>query len=243
MTIQVIIPRSSLDSAFKVIYDKVDQIGYVASPIARTEIAKAVFSITSKKFIRDLSVAAISDPKKFHHIYEWNRVGDPSQKLFIIKRAGVQYGNLVIELISKQSTKPVPIPQVLARPGSTGKMVTAQNIFRNKMDVMEAGEPVTIITDKTVVFSPDKENLVFVAPGTVINIMHPGGAATRGSFHEFTDTWYSIKAPMAIAESNLIKEIGNRVAKAVNAPGSTKMSVVSAIQEISYKYGGEVSQF
>jgi hypothetical protein len=240
--IQVIIPKTSLDKAVEIIQDKVDQIAYVASPTAKTEIGKAVFSITAKKFIRDLSAAAISDPKKFHHIYEWNRVGDPSQKLFIIKRASVQYGNIRVEMVSRPSRTPVPIPQALSQPGPTGKFVKAQSIFRNKMDVMEAGEPVVFTAQRTLVFTVDKENLVFVSPGTVINIMHPGGAATKGSFHEFAQSWYSMKAPIAIAESNLVKEIGNRVAEEVNKKGSTKTSVLAAIKEISYKYGGEIAE-
>ena len=213
----------------------------IVSPTALTEISKAVFTITAKRFLQDLSMAAKQDPARFHHLYEWGQVGNPTQKLFIMKRTRIQYGQLQIDLIPMKSNKPVPIPTRLREPGPTGRTVSAKHIFRNKMEIMENNSPIHIYTKKTIVFSPDGQELVFLPKDRMINISHPGGPRTTHALREYTHTWYSMKAPTVITQSRLIRQIANEVAKTVNKQGSNPSQVYNTIKRVNSQYSREVS--
>ena len=239
--IQFRIPETSIKSVQTLIQSKSNQLQLIVSPTSLTEIAKAVFTITGKKFIQDLSVAARQDPQRYHHLFEWGEVGNPSQKLFVMRRAKVQYGQLEIEILPLKSRKVVPIPARLLEPGPTGKVVSAQHIFRDKMDIMENDKPVHIYTRRTIVFSPDGQELVFVPKGRVIYIMHPGGSKTTHALKQYTQTWYRMKAPTAIIQSRLIRQIANEVVKTVNTQGSTTSMVYTAIRNVNSSYSKEVT--
>lgn len=239
--IQIRATKPSINAVISLIENKASQVELIVSPIALTEISKSVFTITSKKFLRDLSAEALQNPKKYHHLYEWGSIGSPTKKLFLIKRAKVQYGDLIIDFIPIKSTKPVPIPARLLEPGPTGKVVSAQHIFRSKMEIMEENKPVHIYTKKTIVFSPDGKELVFIPKGHVINIMNPGGQETTHALQKFSNTWFMIKAPMALSQSRLIQQIGNEVSKVVNRKGSTKTQVYETIRRVNSNYSQDLT--
>lgn len=239
--IQVQVTPKSIDSALKVISSKVKQAEVIISPNSLTEISKAIFMITSKKFLSDLSIAAKSDPQRFHHLYEWGEVGNNKQKLFLMKRGTVQYGNLRIDFIPLKSSKPVPIPARLLNPEPSGKVVSAQNIFKDKMNIMENNIPVHIYTKRTIAFTPDGNNIVFVPKGKLIEIMNPGGSRTSHSLEEFSNIWYLMKAPTAITNSRLIRQIGNEVAKVLNKQNSNSSQVYETIRRVTSSYSQEIS--
>ena len=150
--IQLTVPKSSFEAVSTLINSKIKQMEIVVSPISLTEISKAIFTITTKKFLKDLNIAALTEPKKYHHLYEWGDIGKENRKLFLLKRSSIKYGNLTIDIIPLKSTKPVPINSALVSPGPTGKKVTAKSIFRNKMEIMEENKPIHMVTKKTIVF-------------------------------------------------------------------------------------------
>jgi hypothetical protein len=242
MTIQIKIDESSFKNIEKIVTHKVEQLEYVVSSNAKTEIAKAVFTITTKRFLKDLSNAAKNDEKKYHHLYESNKIGSNSKKLFLVKRTKFQHGDLNISFIPLKSTEPVRISKRLLRPGPTGKKVTARSIFRDKMEVMESNKPVHILTKRTIVFSPDGENLVFVPRNKIINIMSPGGKDTTNALQNFATTWYSTKAEIVVRQSSLFKRIASRVGVVVNRKGSTKSDVLNAIKQVTSKYSNEIGE-
>jgi hypothetical protein len=230
------VPKSNFEAVSVLINSKVKQMEIVISPISLTEISKAIFTITTKKFLKDLSIAALTDPKKYHHLYEWGDVGKENRKLFLLKRSSVKYGNLTIDIIPLKSTKPVPINSVLASPGTTGKKVTTKSIFKNKMEIMEENKPIHMITKKTIVFTPDGKDLVFVPAGKVIDIMNPGGSKTTHALRDFSKIWYDTKAPIVINNSRLIQQIGNEVAKTINRQGSSPEMVYKTIKKVTSNY-------
>ena len=234
--IQLTVPKSNFETVSNLINNKVKQMEIVVSPMSLTEISKAIFTITTKKFLKDLSIAALQDPKKYHHLYEWDEVGKENHKLFLLKRSSIKYGNLTIDIIPLKSTKPVPINSALAVPGVTGKRVTSKSIFKNKMEIMEENNPIHIITKKTIVFSPDGKNLVFVPAGRVVDIMNPGGIKTTHALRDFSRIWYDTKAPLVVQNSRLIQQIGNEVAKTINTQGSSPQMVYSKIKRITSNY-------
>jgi hypothetical protein len=234
--IQLVVPKSNFDAVSVLVNSKVKQMELIISPISLTEISKAIFTITTKKFLKDLSIAALQDPKRYHHLYEWGEIGKEPRKLFMLKRSSIRYGNLTIDIIPMKSTKPVPIPPALLQPGKTGKTVKTQSIFRNKMEIMEENIPIHFVTKKTIVFSPDGQELVFVPSEKIINILNPGGTKTTHALRDFSKIWYDTKAPLVIQSSRLIQQIGNEVAKTINAQGSSPQMVYATIKKVTLSY-------
>jgi len=226
----------------KIINQKLTNAEFIASPIAMNEIAKAVFTITTSRFLKDLSLVAKQDSNKYHHLYEWGSVGVPEKKLFLMKRINIQYGNLSIAIEPLKSTKPVPIPSILLEPGLTDKVVSARHIFKNKMEVMENNKSVFIYTKRTIVFSPDNQSMIFVPKNNVIKITNPGGSSTKNALLKFSQEWYKIKPAIVIEQSQLMKQIANKVVLLINTNNSvSKTQVYNTIKGVTSSYSQEVS--
>jgi hypothetical protein len=227
----------NLNDLFFELENKVEGIKELGTRDTKTQISKAIFTITSKQFIKDFSIASAKNPKKYFHMYEWEKVGDPTQKLFKIKRQSVSGGDLKINLSFKKSVTPVPIPEVLKMPGKKGRVASKRTVFKNMAQVMEDGQPVTFTTKQYIIFLSQKDNKVhFVSPRHVVRIMNPGGKQTTNAFDKFATMWYSKKVDSAIRRSGMFQEIGKNVAKVLNQKRSGKMAAKEAIREITEKY-------
>jgi hypothetical protein len=134
--IKLQIDQKSLNNLNKQLELKVEAIGELTKGPILNDIAKAAFVLISKRFLIATDTHSRLNPKKMHHIYEWNKVGDPLGRLFILERSGILNGKLMISTKFMPSRMPVPIPTELQTPGSTGRSVTTRHIFRNKAEVM-----------------------------------------------------------------------------------------------------------
>lgn len=239
--IRVQVNPAVITSVNKMISEKIDMAEEIIRPRSLTEIAKAAFVITGKQFLRDLSAAAIQDPDRYHHLYEWNAIGNDKQRLFIMRRDGVRSGNLVISLIPKPSTTFVPIDTELLEPGETGKVVSSQHIFRDKMRVMEENTPIFYETKRTIVFSSNPGTLVFVPKNTIIEIMDPGGGRTQYALKNFSSNWYSMSAQSAMLDSRIFDQIGKEVTKVINRGSSTNSQVFAAVNRVTSRYSKETT--
>ncbi|NDB84181.1 MAG: hypothetical protein EB127_15915 [Alphaproteobacteria bacterium] len=239
--IQLQVDPKTISVVEKVISEKVQQAEVIVSSTSLTEIAKAIFTITANQFLRDLSAVAMQEPERYHHLYEWSAVGSTQQKLFRMKRKNVNGGRLTIAFEPLKSVKPVPISTRLLEPGETGKRVSSEHIFREKMRIMESGQPIHYETKKTIAFSPDGNRIVFVPKDNVINIMNPGGSSTTGALKSFSEMWYSNTAPNIVSQSRLIRQIGNEVAKTLNQSNSNSSKVKDTIKKVTSKYSKEVT--
>jgi hypothetical protein len=74
-----------------------------------------------------------------------------------------------------------------------------------------------------------REGIVFVAPGTTINIEHPGGIATKNSFAEYFSKWYSENAETIMNSSGIYEKIVNSAANALNKNGAGITEVRRAV--------------
>ena len=72
----------NVDSLFKELDTKVNGISELLSVNTRTQINKAVFTITAKKFLKDFSIESSLNPKKYFHVFEWGEIGNTKEKLF-----------------------------------------------------------------------------------------------------------------------------------------------------------------
>jgi hypothetical protein len=162
---------------------------YYKAPIMHLFHAKAVV-----RFDRTMATMAMSNPKRYHHVYEWDSVGINKAKLWRheFKRSGASYTAGYHFITSK---KPIPLPT----PRNTGvaqkylsKLSGRRYIFRYKAEIMEHGIPVVIKPRYSKhLFIPGPYNvrkfILTTKPKTVSN---PGGTAVKGAFATQWITWW-----------------------------------------------------
>lgn len=233
--ISIRVNQSDIKKLDATINKKIKGIEEVSNSRSLTEFAKATFTITGKKFVRDINNAAKFD-SSLKHMYEWNSPGINTQRLFLINRAKVLNGNLVITTTFLKSKKPVPIKKELLKPGQNGKTVTAKNIFRNKAEVMEEGRPVNVISKKYLVFPGKQGKLVFLSRGKSVKIKNPGGKTAKNAYTKFMLAWYRKNGSLVMEESPIFKQIEKSVAKALNSQGGSVSQAREAVRLICSKY-------
>lgn len=227
-----------IDSLYKELEKKVSGIAELMTPATKNEVSKALFTLTGKKFIKDIGVAAKLDPQRFFHVYEWGQLGSPAGKLFIIKRTRVVSGNLSINFAFTKSKKNVPVPAKIS------SKVKKRSIFANKAEVMESGKPVSFTTKQTIVFLSQKDgNVHFVGPRVLINIKNPGGRKTTGAFEKYAHTWYLKKSNIVLNSSGLINALSKSVTSTLNKKGAGPTEARMAIASTAQKYSQGVTQF
>jgi hypothetical protein len=150
-------------------------VDYAAGFVDGVKSGKKIFlSNLGKESIILLSkyidASARSNPEALHHIYEWNKVGSPSARLFDIDYT---VSNLGLSLFGtfKQSNSI-----------KDGSYVP----FYNKAYMMENGIPVTIKprSSGVLVFEVDGQDIF---TSKEVNVSNPGGDAVQGSFERVFD--------------------------------------------------------
>jgi hypothetical protein len=213
------------------ILEKVSAIEELLSPTVLQEVAKGAFTILGERFVVAVDREAVRNPKKLHHIYEWGKIGNPSGRLFVIERAGILGGTLIINTSFLPSRLPVPVPKELKTPGPTGKFVSSKNIFKYKAEVMEKGFPISFDTKKIITFL-GSEGQVFVPPGKTITIMNPGGIQTKNAFRDFMVMWYTEHSNTIMDASGFYEKIAHDTALVVSSAGGNKTAVKSVVAQI-----------
>jgi len=204
----------------------------LTKPKVLDQISRAVFTITGERFVVDVDNYARLNPKKMHHVYEWGKIGDKNARLFVLERASVLDGTLLITTNFLKSKMPVPINPALLNPGKTGRVVSKSSIFANKAEVMEAGNPVSFQAKRVLAFMGNN-GIAFIAPGTQINILHPGGIQTRNAFAEYLLEWYTKKGNAIMDSSGLYERIANDVSNVLNSSNSGAAAVQQAVTRIA----------
>jgi len=204
----------------------------LTSPKVLDQISRAVFSITSKRFMIDIDNYARLNPKKMHHIYEWGKIGNSSGRLFVLERSSILDGSLLISTNFLKSKMPVPINPQLLIPGKTGKAVSRRSVFANKAEVMEKGTPVSF-NAKRVLAIFGNDGTAFIAKGTKINILHPGGIQTKNAFATYILEWYTKKGNAIMDSSGLYERIANDVSLALSSNNASAYEVQRAVTMIA----------
>ena len=214
---------------------KIGGIKELSSQPVLTELSNAVFTIGVTSFIRAINLEAKANPKAFHHLYEWNAVGNPSKRLFFLYKDESVGGRLVIKPGFIKSRSKVPLAPELASSSKSGRFVSTRHIFANKASVMEEGSQIIYRTKKNTPI-PAMGKINFVAAGTIIRINHPGGIAVKGSFEKFFNVWFATKLQAAINRSGVIKSIDKETAKILNVKGAGSKQVVTAVVNLLKQY-------
>ena len=213
----------------------VNNIKQITKPEVVDEISKAVFTITAEKFVLAVDKYARANPKKMHHIYEWGQIGQVQGRLFVLVRNTILNGSILIESTFLPSKLPVPVNPELLIPGDTGKVVTRRSIFKYKADVMEKGDPVSFTAQRILSFV-GSDGLVFIKPGTTVNILNPGGMGTKNAFSDFFISWYTDFAGQVIDASGLYEKLSKDITIALNGNraniNTVKNAVISSIESM-----------
>ena len=219
----------------------------ITSSNSLQDIAKAVFTISAKDFIRKTNARALAAPRSFHHVYEWGHIGETKYKLYEIKRNRITGGNLVVSYRFLDSTMRVPIPDNLKIAGKTGKFAKKRFIFTKKASVMESGKPTRPISapkGKALVFLGNNGKPVFIRNPKSVVIKNPGGRYTTNSFNKHFTKWFNnpTNIKSAIKSTAYLKNLEKAIAKALNVKGAGRAQVAVAIKEVSNAYSkGEVA--
>ena len=233
--IQLTINPKQIENLFTEIDLKLAGIKSLITPSVTQEIAKAAFTITGQRFVKAVDRFAISNPKRMHHVYEWQRIGRPAARLFVLERQSILNGKLDINIKFIQSRTQVPVAPELLTPGKSGKVVTSRTIFRDKAQVMEEGRPVSFAAKKIITFM-GSNGQTFIQPGTVIKILNPGGVQVKNSFEKFMLEWYQLNSESIMQSSGFYEKMVNDVSSALNKNKAGAKEVRDIVKNIASIY-------
>ena len=151
------------------------------------ELARAGLKMLASYFESYVDNIARSNTYKYHHVYEFNQVGNKNARLFAATIS--DSGKPMLSYSFKQSTKP----------SASGY------VFSNKAFVMENGIPMTI-TPK------DSEYLVFEYKGDMyskksVYVPNPGGTEVEGSFAELFYKFMTTQSQKALEDLGFFSAI------------------------------------
>jgi hypothetical protein len=182
---------------------------------------KTIFNQVNQDFGRFIDSQARTKPKSLHHVYEWNKVGDSTARLFKLNRLGGLGLSFKIDYELMLSKTSVP---------SKNRSQRSKYIFSQKAAIMEKGMPL-IISPKSaerLVFEVDG-NVVFMPKGKSVTVKSPGGTASTNRFNLAYSRYFS--GPLV---SNSIKASGFQ--SLFGAKFKQAMKVPSSIKKVQYTF-------
>jgi hypothetical protein len=151
------------------------------------------------------------NPQAFHHIYEWNQVGQEGSRLFELK---AKASKRVIHFDGKF------LPSKTVSEGSSEP-------FKDKANIMENAIAITIEPKNSdVLVFQDQGETVFSM--SAIHIANPGGDAVEGSFGRATEDFFSNYFTNALLKP-FMKQLENPKQFADSFSSGTKMGSSAGI--------------
>ena len=180
-----------------------------------------IFNQIDKDFGLFIDSQARTKPKSLHHVYEWNKSGQSTSRLFKLNKLDAPGLSFKINYNLKLSKTSVP---------TKNRKQKSRYIFANKAAVMEKGMPVVIRpkSAERLVFEIDGQ-AIFMPKGQSVTVKSPGGRASTNQFDLTYSRYFS--GPLV---SNSIKASGFQ-----NIFGSKferAMRVPSNISKVRYSF-------
>lgn len=197
-------------------------IFYQATVISKLETNKA-FHSTFNKIIFDqierdfgfyIDSQARTKPKSLHHVYEWQKVGQETARLFKINKLSSQGLNITLDFQFLESKSSVPNTRSKKR-----------YVFKNKAKVMEDGIPVVVAPKyaERIVFDTGLGYTVFMPKGASVTIRRPGGTAAKKSFEASYKRFFtSALVSESIKRSGFQQIFNMKVGRALSLPAQIK---------------------
>lgn len=174
-----------------------------------------IFNQIDKDFGEYVDSQARVKPRSLHHVYEWDKAGIPTARLFNLYTMNSDGLSFRINYNFKLSKSSVP---------SKNKKQKKKYVFANKADVMESGMP-TVIRPRSaerLVFELDGET-VFMPKGTSVTVKRPGGSqATRQFSLAYGKYFGGTLVNSSIKSSGLQRIFNSRITKALGLPMNIK---------------------
>lgn len=170
-----------------------------------------IFDQIEKDFGQYVDAQARLKPNSLHHVYEWNKVGNPAFRLFnlhLIETGGLSFRVGRDFMLSRSS---VP---------SKNKRQKKRYIFEKKASVMEEGMPVVIRprSAERLVFELD-DRVVFMPKGTSVTVRRPGGKAATNQFSlSFGRFFGGQLVNSSIKSSGFQRLFNSKITKALSVP-------------------------
>jgi hypothetical protein len=171
-------------------------VGYSQGFLEGIEMEKLQFNrilggVAAEALGEYIDSKARMNPYSLHHVYEWNRTGDRSSRLFKFNVNAQRnfitiFGNfLPSNSVSSEGSSP----------------------FKNKAEVMESGISIVIEPkNSSVLVFEGEDGTVFTQ--NAIYIEHPGGDQVAGSFGEVVDEFFQQYFTSSIL-SGLLADLSN----------------------------------
>ena len=174
-----------------------------------------IFNQIEKDFGQYVDAQARTKPQSLHHVYEWNKTGNPAFRLFdlyLIDTGGLSFR---IGRDFKLSKSAVP---------SKNKKQKRKYVFSNKASVMEEGMPIVIRpkSAERLVFELDGST-VFMPKGTSVTVKRPGGKAATNQFALTYGRFFGGQLVNSSIKSSGFQRIFNaKITKALSVPINIK---------------------
>ena len=98
-----------------------------------------------------------------------------------------------------------------------------------KKTLSEGNQP----SSKRVLAFMGGSGIAFIAPGTQVNILHPGGTGTKNSFASFMLEWYAKSGNVIMEESGFYDRLINDVSIVLNSNKPSVAAVRAAVTKIA----------
>lgn len=194
---------------------------YQAGVLAELETSKGfqrqfksvIFNQIQKDFGEYVDAKARISPSSLHHVYEWNRVGDPTARLF--KLTAKDFDNLSFRVLTDFKLSKTAVPSNI---GNT------RHVFRNKAFVMEQGQPLVIkpVKAERLVFEI-RGSVVFMPKGESVTIRSAGGGKTTSRYKIAYSQFFTGRlVSESIKKSGFQKMFRSGIAKAMRLPNDIK---------------------
>ncbi len=172
-----------------------------------------VFNQIEKDFGQFIDSQARIKPKSLHHVYEWNKAGQATSRLFKINRLDAAGLSFKLNYELKLSKTSVP---------TKNRKQKSRYVFANKASVMENGMPIVIRpkSAERLVFEIDGQ-AVFMPKGQSVTVKSPGGRASTNQFDLAYSRYFS--GPLvsnSIKASGFQNIFGTQFEKAMKVPSS-----------------------
>jgi hypothetical protein len=149
-------------------------------------------AITEQALKKYIDVKAKANPESLHHVYEWQRAGDPSARLFEIR--GVASKNNI-------SFTGEFLPSSSISENSSEPFTDKANIMENKISILV--EPMSA---DALAFEIDGQQVFTV---NSVFIENPGGDDVAGSFGRAVDDFFEIYFTTTILkQSGIYEQLG-----------------------------------
>ena len=183
-----------------------------ANAAFKNKFKEVIFNQIEKDFGEFIDSQARIKPKSLHHVYEWNKAGDPGSRLFKLNKFNTE------GLSFSMTYEFLPSKSFASAEGNR------RHVFVNKASVMEAGMPLKIAPrhSKRLVFETNGYT-VFMPEGASVMVRRPGGAGVKNSFMMTYSRFFKSNLVNASIKKSGFQQMFNKsMSRALKLPADIK---------------------